>query len=64
MKIPRPSIKGRKEIIKYYLNKIKSDVDVDKLASETINFTGSDIKTMCNIAILNAVKNKRKLAIW
>ena len=64
IKIPLPSLKGREEIIEYYLKKIKYDKKVTPkdLAKSTINFTGSDIRTFINLAILNAIKNKKTLA--
>lgn len=58
-----PSIIGRKKIIEYYIDKINhEDIDIDRLASITTDFTGSDIKNMINLAILSAVRNDRKNA--
>ena len=59
-----PDIKGRKKIIEYYLKKIKHDEDVsqDTLAKATTGFSGAQIKNFVNIAILNAIKEGRKLA--
>ena len=42
--------------------KFDKNLDIDLLSKETMNFTGSDIKTLINIAIINAVKNKWKSA--
>lgn len=59
-----PDIKGREKIIDYYLKKIKHDDDVSQetLAKATTGFSGADIKNFVNIAILNAIKEGRKLA--
>lgn len=57
--VPLPDLKGRQEIFKYYLQKIKyaKDVDQEMLARRTTGFSGADIQTMVNVAIMNAVKN-------
>ena len=59
-----PDIKGREEIIDYYLKKIKHSKDVKKetLAKATTGFSGADIKNFVNIAILNCIKEGRKQA--
>lgn len=64
LKIPLPSLKGRHKLLEFYLDKIKYDsrVDIDRIARETIGFNGADIKTVINLSILNAIKNKRKVA--
>ena len=64
LKIPLPSLKGREQIIDYYLKKINYDKKVTalELAKSTINYTGSDIRTFINLAILNAIKNKKNKA--
>lgn len=50
-----PDLKGRKEIIDHYLNKVKfSDVDVDRLARGTTGCTGADLENMVNQAALKA----------
>lgn len=61
-----PDKEGRKDIFKYYLNKVKYDkknVNADILASATIGYSGSQIKNLVNIAVLNAIKENRPLAI-
>jgi len=64
LRIPKPSLKGRGEIIEHYLKLIKHEKNIDpkKLAQMTINFTGSDIKTFINLAIMSAIKDNRKKA--
>lgn len=64
--VPYPDAEGRKNILQYYLNKIKFDkvnVNAEILSKATIGFTGADIKNFVNISILNCVKNKRDQAI-
>eukprot|EP01017_Pseudomicrothorax_dubius_P016331 TRINITY_DN1853_c0_g1_i12.p1 TRINITY_DN1853_c0_g1~~TRINITY_DN1853_c0_g1_i12.p1 ORF type:complete len:670 (-),score=184.14 TRINITY_DN1853_c0_g1_i12:1040-3049(-) len=62
--IPVPDVKGREEIFQYYMKKIRIDAKADPaiLARQTTGFTGADIQNMCNLAILNAIKQGRRLA--
>ncbi|XP_066301226.1 ATP-dependent zinc metalloprotease YME1L1-like isoform X1 [Branchiostoma lanceolatum] len=54
--VPRPDVKGRLEILKLYLGKVKvdSDVDGDILARGTVGFTGADLENMVNQGALHA----------
>eukprot|EP00058_Branchiostoma_floridae_P016634 XP_002602122.1 hypothetical protein BRAFLDRAFT_234261 [Branchiostoma floridae] len=54
--VPRPDVKGRLEILKLYLGKVKVDTDVDGdiLARGTVGFTGADLENMVNQAALHA----------
>lgn len=59
--IDRPDIKGREEIFKVHLKKIKlaEEVSAEKLASQTPGFVGADIANICNeAALIAARKNK------
>lgn len=51
-----PDLRGRKEILEYYVCKIKmeSDVDVEYLAKGTTGFTGADLENLVNQAALKA----------
>lgn len=50
-----PDLKGRREILEHYLNKVKfSDVDVERLARGTTGCTGADLENMVNQAALKA----------
>ncbi|PVD35881.1 hypothetical protein C0Q70_02850 [Pomacea canaliculata] len=51
-----PDLRGRKEILEYYISKIKKDsgIDVDVLAKGTTGFTGADLENMVNQAALKA----------
>lgn len=63
--IPYPDKEGRHEIFDYYLSKVKfdkEDVHVDTLVRATTGFSGAAIKNMVNIAVLNAIKEKRDKA--
>lgn len=64
LKIPKPTVKGRQKILEHYLKKVQhdSDLDVRKIAKGTLGSTGSDLKTLINLSILNAVKNGREKA--
>uniref|UniRef100_A0A0B7AW50 AAA+ ATPase domain-containing protein n=1 Tax=Arion vulgaris TaxID=1028688 RepID=A0A0B7AW50_9EUPU len=57
-----PDLKGRKEIIELYINKIKkdADVDVDKLAKGTTGFSGAELENVVNQAALKAVIDGRE----
>jgi ATP-dependent metalloprotease len=54
--VDKPDIKGRLEILDYYLKKIvySDDVDVDLLARITVGFTGADLENLVNQAALKA----------
>lgn len=40
---------------------IEADVDRDMLARRTTGFSGADIQSMVNVAILNAVKSSNSI---
>ena len=63
--IPYPDKEGRKEIFQLYLDKVKydkDDVDLETLIRATTGFSGASIKNMVNLAVLNAIKEKRSMA--
>ena len=57
-----PDIKGREQIFKVYVKKIKAEpnVDVETLAKGTPYFSGADIENMVNEAALLAAKRDRE----
>lgn len=64
--IDRPDMKGRAQIFKVHLQSIKTatDLDVEKLASQTPGFVGADIANICNeAALIAARKNKESVSI-
>ncbi|XP_064447808.1 ATP-dependent zinc metalloprotease YME1L1-like isoform X2 [Mirounga angustirostris] len=54
--VPRPDVKGRTEILKWYLNKIKFDQSVDPeiIARGTVGFSGAELENLVNQAALKA----------
>ncbi len=54
--VPKPDMKGRKDILELYLGKIKHDasVDIDKLAKMTVGFSGADLENVVNTAAIRA----------
>ncbi|MCO5248628.1 MAG: ATP-dependent zinc metalloprotease FtsH [Chitinophagales bacterium] len=62
--IDKPDLKGREQIFKVYLKKIKigAEVRADKLASLTPGFAGAEIANVCNeAALIAARKNKSSI---
>lgn len=50
-----PDVRGRKELLEFYLGKVKhQNVDIEKLARGTTNFTGADIENLVNQAAVKA----------
>merc|ERR1719210_2947408 len=56
VQVSNPDVKGRKEILQLYLNKIKHDnsVNVETLAARTTGFSGADLENLVNIAAIKA----------
>ncbi|XP_073710057.1 ATP-dependent zinc metalloprotease YME1L1b [Misgurnus anguillicaudatus] len=54
--VPRPDVKGRTEILKWYLKKIKVDsaVEAEVIARGTVGFSGADLENLVNQAALKA----------
>ncbi|KAL1823855.1 hypothetical protein ACET3Z_010633 [Daucus carota] len=63
--IDKPDIKGREQIFRIYLNKLKLDEDPsyysERLAALTPGFAGADIANVCNEAALVAARNETPL---
>jgi cell division protease FtsH len=62
--VPIPDKKGRQEIFKMYLNKIKlpvTDITPEILSKMTPGFTGAEIENMVNTTIINAVNLNKKI---
>lgn len=61
--IDKPDLKGRLEIFKVHLKKLKltNDLDVQKLAEQTSGFAGAEIANVCNEAALHAARKGKKL---
>jgi cell division protease FtsH len=60
--VDRPDRKGREDILKVHLKKIKTapDVDVERLAAMTPGMVGADLANLVNEAALLAVRRDRK----
>jgi cell division protease FtsH len=60
--VDRPDKKGREEILKVHLKRIKTivDLDVEKLAAMTPGMVGADLANLVNEAALLAVRRKKK----
>lgn len=61
-----PDIKGREGILKVHTKNIKlgSDVDIRKIAQQTVYFSGADLANVCNeAALLAARRNKESVGM-
>ncbi|KAL0268256.1 UNVERIFIED_CONTAM: hypothetical protein PYX00_010272 [Menopon gallinae] len=55
IQLQKPDIKGRKEILKLYLDKIvHRNIDVQRVAKRTVGFSGADLENLINQAALVA----------
>uniref|UniRef100_A0A7N6F6D1 ATP-dependent zinc metalloprotease YME1L1 n=1 Tax=Anabas testudineus TaxID=64144 RepID=A0A7N6F6D1_ANATE len=54
--VPKPDVKGRTEILKWYLRKIKVDpaIEASIIARGTVGFSGADLENLVNQAALKA----------
>lgn len=61
-----PDYEGRKEIIQYYLDKVKYDpeLNIDRLSSDTIGYSPAEIKFIVNEAVVNAHFSGRSVATY
>ncbi len=60
--VDRPDKKGREEILKVHIKKIKvaDDVDIEQIASMTSGMVGADLANLVNEAALLAVRKRKK----
>jgi len=56
-----PNIEDRKQILKLYLKDKNSKLNIEKLANETVGFSSAALSTLVNEALLNMIKNNRKV---
>ncbi|TSK34892.1 ATP-dependent zinc metalloprotease YME1L1 [Bagarius yarrelli] len=61
--VPRPDVKGRTEILNWYLKKIKVDPDVDAelIARGTVGFSGAELENLVNQAALKAAVDGKEM---
>ncbi|XP_076018390.1 ATP-dependent zinc metalloprotease YME1L1-like isoform X2 [Genypterus blacodes] len=54
--VPKPDVKGRTEILNWYLKKIKMDPEIEAniIARGTVGFSGADLENLVNQAALKA----------
>ncbi len=63
IEVPTPDIKGREQILKVHLEKIKKGPDVEPriIARGTPGFSGADLSNLVNEAALFAARNNKKV---
>ena len=61
VKVDLPDSVGRKEILKVHLKnkKIAQDVDLEEIATLTSGFSGADLETLANEAVILALRNNK-----
>jgi cell division protease FtsH len=61
IKISKPNLEERIEILKLYIKnkKFSEDVDIKNLAQEIIGFTGADIETLINEAAIISIESEK-----
>ncbi|TRO46107.1 AAA family ATPase, partial [Candidatus Bathyarchaeota archaeon] len=62
LKVPLPDFEARKDIIKIHLNgkPLDKDVDIDKLSDKTEGYSGADLASVCNTAVMLVIKEHIK----
>ncbi len=60
--VPRPELKGREEILKVHVKKLKlsTDVELSVIARGTPGFVGADLENLCNEAALIAARANKE----
>uniref|UniRef100_A0A4W6E0U4 ATP-dependent zinc metalloprotease YME1L1 n=1 Tax=Lates calcarifer TaxID=8187 RepID=A0A4W6E0U4_LATCA len=63
--VPRPDVKGRTEILNWYLTKIKVDsaVDAEIIARGTVGFSGAELENLVNQAALKAAVDGKEMIL-
>ncbi|KAF3703763.1 ATP-dependent zinc metalloprotease YME1L1 [Channa argus] len=61
--VPRPDVKGRTEILNWFLSKIKVDsaVDAEIIARGTVGFSGAELENLVNQAALKAAVDGKEM---
>lgn len=61
--VPIPDVRGRTEILQWYLKKVKVDsaVDAEIIARGTVGFSGADLENLVNQAALKAAVDGKEL---
>ena len=56
-----PNIEDRKKILELYLNNINHEINIERLVNETAGFSSAALATLINEALLNMIKNDKKI---
>ncbi|XP_059183275.1 ATP-dependent zinc metalloprotease YME1L1-like isoform X2 [Centropristis striata] len=61
--VPHPDVKGRTEILNWYLSKIKVDpaVEAEIIARGTVGFSGAELENLVNQAALKAAVDEKEM---
>ncbi|XP_041824224.1 ATP-dependent zinc metalloprotease YME1L1-like isoform X2 [Melanotaenia boesemani] len=61
--VPRPDVKGRTEILNWYLSKITTDsaVEAEIIARGTVGFSGAELENLVNQAALKAAVDGKEM---
>ncbi|XP_074477262.1 ATP-dependent zinc metalloprotease YME1L1 isoform X1 [Sebastes fasciatus] len=61
--VPHPDVKGRTEILNWYLSKIKVDsaIDAQIIARGTVGFSGAELENLVNQAALKAAMDEKEM---
>lgn len=61
--VPRPDVKGRTEILNWYLSKIKVDtaIEAEIIARGTVGFSGAELENLVNQAALKAAVDEKEM---
>lgn len=56
-----PNIEDRRKILELYLKDVNQQIDLDRLVNETAGFNSAALSTLVNEALLNMIKNDKKI---
>ena len=56
-----PNIDDRKKILELYLNNRNHEINIERLVNETAGFSSAALATLINEALLNMIKNDKKI---
>src|SRR5205814_4238249 len=63
--VGNPSAEGRKDIIQYYLDKVKHEpIDLDRLANATVGYSPARIKNVINEGLIFALQDGREAVTY
>jgi len=59
--VPLPDVKGREEVLRYYMSRVKvaPNLDIEAVAKGTPGFSASELENLVNQAAINAAKRRR-----